>query len=130
MRSKIFSVPQDHVAQRADFDTNALLLDQLLQVREKLQLKAVADSLSSKHDGIHQVLPTSAVSLSAVEEGWHLFVVDLHLLLSLDDVLGKCRNLLCEVFFVNHVKSGYQLYESLVLTAGPFIYVLQHFVKV
>ena len=89
----------------------------------------MSDSFGPQHNSIHQVLTTSTVSLSAVEEYWHLFIVDLHLLLGLDDVLGKGRYLLGEIFLIYHVEPCDQLHQALILTVGALSDVLQHFVQ-
>ena len=89
----------------------------------------MSNSFGSQHDSIHQVLTTSAVSLSSVEQHWHLLAVDIHLLLSLDDVFSKCRYLLGEIFLIYHVESCNQLPQAFILTVDALSDVLQHFVE-
>lgn len=87
--SEILSVTQHHVAQRTGFNTDILFNAQLLEVWEKLKLEAVANSLCSKQDGILDVSHISRMSLSTMEEAWHILTVDLIWLLMLKNLLSK-----------------------------------------
>lgn len=68
MSSKIFSVSQNHVAQRTNFYADISLLNQVLKVWEQDELESVTDSLGSQKNGVMDVLAIPVVSFTRVEE--------------------------------------------------------------
>lgn len=70
MSSKIFSVSQNHVAQRTNFYADISLLNQVLKVWEQDKLESVTDSLGSQKNGVVDVLAITVVSFTCVEENW------------------------------------------------------------
>jgi len=75
VHAEVKSVSEHHVAQRADFDADILLLHFLNQIRELAELEAMADALGVEGDGRVNIRNLGVVSLTCVEEARH--VVDL-----------------------------------------------------
>ena len=133
MLAQIFNITKDHVAQRTALDADVLLLAQVLQVREELQLEAVANALRTEHDSVLEVLDVALVSLTCMEERGHLLIAaidDCDLFLIVENCLGKRADFRREVLLVHHVEARDELGQAFVLQTRTNLDVVEHLLHV
>lgn len=137
MSSQVLGVPQYHVAQWAALDADISLLNLLLEVWEKHQLKAVADPFGVERHCILKILTVPIVSFSCVEETRHMYLLffglllrnDFNLLLTCQNLFGEISDLRRPVFLVDHIKPSYHLSQPLILLLSTLSNVVKHFLN-
>jgi hypothetical protein len=73
---------------------------------ENEKLEGVADSFGAQLNTAVKVGAVSVVCFSSMEVCWHWNITKTNFLLVGQDLFGIFFNLITEVFFVDHVKSG------------------------
>lgn len=126
MCSQILGVPQNHVAQRTAFDADVLFFHHVLEVWEQEELETMADSFGVQEDGVVEVVHISFVGFTAMEETWHLLIINDNVVFAVEDLLSKEVDLRGVVFFIYHVEACEELHKSLIGLTDPLLQMIDH----
>ena len=87
----------------------------------------MTNSFRAKSDSIMEVVSVSVMSLTTMEEAWHLAVIDGNFVFIRNNLFTECGNLWGEIFFVDHVEPGNQFCKSFIFCASSLFDVSKHF---
>lgn len=98
----------------------------------------MSDSFSAKRDSILKIFTISIMGFTAVKETRHSLFFFFWLFLSDNlDILLACQNLLSKfsylrsiIFFIDHIESGDELSQSLILLFNTLCNIIEHFLYV